>query len=126
MLPLPLPDLRALASGATVVAFVPRGSATAGDEIVLHPAGGRPPATLKPAYRHWADGPPPDGEWSAVVVSVDPAGLIDGDAGSREHILEQVPDGDLLVLRVYGPAGPVLDDVTFRARCRGVEGALEP
>jgi len=108
-----------------VVAFVPRGSVSAGDEVILHPAGPRPPSALQPAYRGWAEAPPPDGEWSAVVVSVDPAGMIDGRDRSAAHILEEVPDGDLLVLRVYGPEGPALGDEAFAAQRRAVEGALE-
>jgi hypothetical protein len=126
MLPLPSPDLRALATGTTVVAFVPRGAADAGDEVVLHAEGSRPPATLQAPYRAWAEQTPPDGEWSAVVVSVDPAGLIDGPAGAPHHILAHVPDGDLLVLRVYGPDGAVLDDDAFAARRRDVEGTMAP
>jgi hypothetical protein len=33
-------------------------------------------------------------------------------------------DGDLVLLRVYGAAGPVLGDDAFSARRRSVEGAL--
>lgn len=126
MLPLPSPDLKALVSGVTVVVFAARGAASAGDEVVLEPAGTRPPSTLQARYREWAGGPPPEGVWSAVVVSVDPAGLIDGPAGAAHHILAQVPDGDLLVVRVYGPDGAVLDDDAFAARRRDIEGAMAP
>jgi len=124
MLTIPDPDLRALASGETVVAFVPRGAVSPGDEVELAPGGPRQPAQLKPAYRRWADAGPPLGSWTAVVESVDPAAALDPVAGVSRHILAEPGDGDVVVLRVLGPDGPVLGDEAHAARVRSVTGAL--
>jgi hypothetical protein len=94
-------ELAALVTGATVVAFVARGTLNEGDEVELA-----------------ADGPPrvlPPGEWSAVVEAVDAAALDRPTAGRG---------GDLVVLRVYGVDGPVLDDTAFEAARQAVEGAM--
>ncbi len=124
MLEVSAPELRALASGEVIVAFAARGSAAIGDEVELASAGQRAPDDLKPAYRSWASLPAPDGTWTAVVEAVHPAALLDPESGSARHILAGAPGGDLLLLRVYGPDGPVLSEVAFAARRRSVEGAL--
>jgi hypothetical protein len=119
------PELRGLATGESVVAFVERMTVTEGDEIDLEPGGRLPSDLLKPAYRRWADAGPPPGRWTGVVESVDPAVILDPVAGSSRHLLMVAPeDGDLVLLRVYGAAGPVLGDDAFSARRRSVEGAL--
>ena len=100
------------------------GGGAAGIRAEQARAGGtRRDTDLKPAYRHWADRPV-EGEWSAVVEAVHPAALLDPESGSARHILAEAPGGDLLVLRVYGPDGPVLSDAAFEARRRSVQGAL--
>lgn len=123
MLPIPDPDLRALATGETIVAFVPRAGVTEGDEVVLVGAGPRPAADLKPAYRRWASLPAPPGEWHAVVVAVHPASLLAGDGAAR-HVLAEAGGGDVVLLRVSGDAGTVLSDAAFAARWRSAEAAL--
>jgi hypothetical protein len=117
-------ELRALAGGETIVVFVERGRLTEGDEVDLAGDGPVAPATLKPAYRRWAEAGPPDGDLSGVVVSVDPAAVLDVGAGASRHILESPGDGDLVVLRVYDGATPVLGDPAFDAKRTSVEGAL--
>ena len=117
------PDLLSLVTGEAVVAFAERGAVDEGDEVELRPGGPRPPEELKPAYRHWADRRV-EGEWTAVVEAVHPAALLDPDSGAARHVLAATPDGDLLVLRVYGSDGPVLSDTAFEARRRSVQGAL--
>ncbi len=125
MVQIPNPDLRALASGEVVVAFVTRGTATEGDEIELAGSGPRDERELKPAYRRWADEPAPAGPWLGVVDRVDPATILDPEAGVSRHILTEAPvEGDVIILRVYGPDGPVLGEDAFAARRSSVEGAL--
>ena len=119
------PELQALAEGEIVIAFADRGTCTEGDEVELV-AGHRPePGEVKPAYRRWLGVEPPPGPWRAVVIAVDPARLLDREAGGARHIRAAAPDdGDLLVLRVEGPDGPVLSDEAFAARRASVEGAM--
>ncbi len=117
-------ELMALATGEIVVAYVERGALTEGDEIDLVPSGGRPEAEVKPAYRRWLHVGPPVG-YTAVVVSVDPAALLDPHAGSARHVLAAPGEGDLVLLRVFDDTGPVLSDEAFAARKRSVEGALQ-
>ena len=124
MLPLSDPELRALASGECVVAFVPRGSVDEGDEVQLTGTARLAPQALKPAYRRWADIGPPPGTWTAVVDAVEPAAILDPVAGAARHILTEPGDGDVVVLHVYGADGPVLDDDAYAARRRSVTGAL--
>ena len=125
MLTLSGADLQALVEGETIVAFLPRGEVSEGDEVELSARGTRDPSTLKPAYRRWASVRPPRGPWSAVVELVAPVAVLDEEAGSSRHILEKTPlEGDLVALRVYGRHGPVLSDDAFRARRTSVEGAL--
>ncbi len=124
MLPVADAELRALASGEIVIVFAERGSLTEGDEVELSPAGSVDAATLKPAYRRWADAGPPDARYTAVVESVDPAAILDPEAGAARHIRTEPGSGDVVILRVYGPEGAVLGDDGFAARRRSVEGAL--
>ncbi|MDP8958773.1 MAG: hypothetical protein M3N51_06135 [Actinomycetota bacterium] len=126
MLALPDPDLRALAIGETIVAFVPRASVSAGDEVELTSSGPGQADHLKPAYRRWAQAGPPEGRWRAEVQEVHPASALDPQAGSARHTLDEaaVPAGDLLVLRVHGPEGPALSDTAFAARLRSLGQAL--
>jgi hypothetical protein len=125
MLQIPNPDLRALASGEIVIAFVNRGAATEGDEIDLRGSGSRPESELKPAYRRWATESVLGGPWLGIVDRVDPATILDREAGSSRHILTEAPAaGDVIILRVYGPDGPVLSEDAFAARRSSVEEAL--
>lgn len=123
MLAVSNPELRALASGESIVAFVARGTLSEGDEIELTASGPRPAAELKPAYARWAAADAPRG-LSAVVVSVSPAAMLDRRAGAARHILREAGEGDLVLLRVFTAGGPVLSDEAFAARHRSVEGAL--
>lgn len=125
ILEIPTPDLHALAAGEIIVAFVPRGICTEGEELELGVGPPRIPQSVKSAYRRWLDADPPEGV-TAVVVMVGPAALLDPAAGSARHVLAATPhDGDLAILRVFGPAGPVLSDEAFTARRASVEGALQ-
>jgi hypothetical protein len=119
-------DLRALATGETIVAFVPRATVGPGDEVELAAGGRRRPEELKEAYRRWAEAGPPEGTWTAQVEAVHPAAALDPEAGRPRHILDDsaLPEGDLLVLRVSGPEGPVLSDAAFAARLGSLEAAL--
>ncbi|MDJ0960607.1 MAG: hypothetical protein QNJ88_08115 [Acidimicrobiia bacterium] len=126
MLDLPAPDLRALVSGEVIVAFVAAGVVTAGDVVTLGSSGPRPAAELKPAYRRWADTAAPDGRWSATVEHVVAADRLEPDAGKSRHILENVGEGDLIVLRVIGRSGPVLSDDAFAARRASLDAAMSP
>ena len=116
-------ELFALATGEIVIAFVPRGTLTEGDEIELTGSGPSSPASLKAPYRRWAQQAALDG-YGAVVVSVDPAAMLDPASGAARHIRADPGDGDLVVLRVFGSEGPVLSDEAFAARRHSVEGAL--
>lgn len=124
MLPVPLPELVALAEGEIVVAFAARGTVTEGDEVTLVPGPPLRPDEVKPAYRRWMASSPPE-PVTAVVVAVDPASLLDVTAGGARHLRLTAPqDGDLLVLRVATGGEPVLSDGAFAARVRSVEGAM--
>jgi len=125
MLPLATPELLALLTGEVIVAFVARGTCTEGDEVGLVAGAELDAAAIKPAYRRRVGAEVPAGPWTAVVVAVDPAQLLDPAAGGARHVRVSAPaEGDLLVLRVAGPEGPVLSDVAFAARSRSVEGAM--
>ena len=123
MLELSTAEARALIEGEIIVAFADRGAITEGDEIPIEPNTSLEPVQIKPAYRRWINETVPEG-WSGVVVSVDPATILDPEAGNSRHIRTEVAGGDLVVLRVYGPEGPSLSDAAFVARQRSVEGAL--
>jgi hypothetical protein len=124
VLALPAPDVLALVTGESVIAFVERGTLTEGDELDLVIAGDRAPADVKPAYRRWCNASLPPGAWIAVVVAVHPAALLDPTAGAARHVLATPADGDIAVLRVYGATRPVLSDDAFAARRTAAEGAL--
>lgn len=117
-------DFRALVAGEVVVAETSRGEATEGDEYELAAGAARPASDVKPAYQRLVGLPPPEGSWTGVVVAVHPAQAFDAESGASRHILTRPPEGDLIVVRVYGDAGPVLSDVAFEARVRSLEGAL--
>ncbi|HEX9856633.1 MAG TPA: hypothetical protein VGC47_15080 [Acidimicrobiia bacterium] len=125
MTTIPTPDLRALIGGETVIAFVPRHTVDEGDELELDAGGPRQPEEVKAAYVRWNADPPPPGPWTGIVVALVPSAVLDAEAGSPRHVLDHVPDGDIAVLRVYGPDGPVLSDEAFAARRKSVEGAIE-
>lgn len=124
MLTLADAEVRALATGEMVIAFVPRMTVADGDEVALGATGTMPADDLKPAYRRWSTEPAPDGPWSVVVVAIHSAALLDPDAGSSRHIRTEPGTEDLAILRVYGPDGPVLSDTAFAARLRSIEGAM--
>lgn len=126
MLAIPDPDLRALASGESVIAFVPRATLTEGDEVALSGSGPRSAAELKPAYRRWANAGPPEGSWAAIVVAVHPAASLDRAAGSARHILVEPGEGDLAILQVFNGTDAVLSEDAFLARRSSVEGAIAP
>jgi hypothetical protein len=126
MLAIPDPDLRALASGESVIAFVPRATLTEGDEVTLEASGPRAADELKPAYRRWAKAGPTDGSWAAIVVSVHPAASLDVAAGADRHILAEPGEGDLVILQVFNGTEAVLSEDAFLARRSSVEGAIAP
>lgn len=99
MLPLSAADIAALITGEVVAAFVPRGTVTEGDEVNL-------------------------GAGMAVVTAVDPTALLDATAEGAGHVVQSIPGGDLVVLRVYDGDRPVLSDEVFWARVRSIEGAM--
>ena len=124
--PLALPgsDLRALVTGEVIMVFLPKGTVTVGDACVLTNAGPRAAEDLKPAYRRWAEATTPDGPWHATVETVAAADTLDAEAGQSRHILAEVGQGDLVVLRVRSDRGPVLSDEAFTARRASLESAL--
>lgn len=124
MLDLSPPEARALIAGEIVIAFAERGAVTEGDEVEIGPTITLTESQVKPAYQRWLDAAVPDGPWTGIVISVDPAQILDPDAGQSRHVRTSAPSGDLIVLRVYGPEGPVLSDAAFAARQKSVEGAL--
>ena len=113
---LPNPDLRALATGETIVAFVARGAVSSGTDIGLAAAGPRPPDELTPAYQRWADVEVPSGDWTAFVDDVFSAADLDPIDGASRHILARLGRGDLIVLRVHRDGIPVLTDDAYAAR----------
>lgn len=125
VLVVPLPDLRALATGEAIVAFLPAGPPSPGDEVELESGGARSPTKLKPAYRGWAEIDAPPGRWSARVEAVHPVEDLDPKAADARHVLASLPEeGLVLVLRVEGPEGPVLSDAAFAGRLRSLRSAL--
>ena len=106
-----------------MVAFVPRMTVGEGDELTLLPGGPMAAEDLKPAYRRWASHPAPEGTWTAVVVAVDPAALLDVEAGAARHIRAEPGTGDLAILRVLRPrragAAPTRRFAARVARSRG-------
>lgn len=121
-LELPDADLRALADGTVIVAFAPRHAIDLNDELELVPIGARPAAELSPAHAGLAQAGPPTGEFTGLVVGLQPAASLA--AGADHHILAAVPEGDAVILRVYSDRGPVLSDAGFSARRSAVEAAF--
>ncbi len=101
---------------------------TEGDEVELAgpSASGIDPGEIQPRFRNLATQPLEAGEFTAVVESVHPAALLDPAAGSACHVWARHGQGDLVVLRVYGAAGPVVEDARFGEMRAIVEGALQP
>jgi hypothetical protein len=121
---LPYPDLRAVASGESIVVFAPTGSAGTGTTTPLAGAGPRSPDELASAYRRWAE-EPVSGTWSATIIAVHPAEEFDAARLAARHILAAVPRGhDVVAVRVFGEDGAVLSDDAFEARLRSLHAAL--
>lgn len=118
-------ELLALATGETVIAFVARAAVFEGDEVSLEPGAALPAEEMKPAYAAWSKHPAPEGNWLGVVEAIHPASALDPDSGSSRHVRAGRPDhGDLAVLRVFGPDGPVLGEAAFAARRSAVDGSI--
>jgi hypothetical protein len=116
-------QLRALASGETIVAAVDAPEVRTGDTGTLA-AGPATRRTLKAAYRRWRDDPPA-GHWTAEVVSVHTPEEFEPEAFAARHLFADHPEGgSVIVLRVADGAGPVLSDVAFTARRRSLARAL--
>ena len=120
----PIPDLAALAGGTTVVAFASRHAVDLNDELDLIPSADRPEHELSPPHTELAGAECPPGPWTALVVGLQPASSLAGAEGMQHHILAEVPDGDAVILRVWGPGGPVLSDEAFAAEQAAVETAF--
>lgn len=123
-LELPAPDLVALVTGDTVVAFVARHAVDLYEEVDLLPSGSRPRTSLQPDYQHLAAAAVPDGEWTALVVGLQPASSLAARSALQHHILSEVPDGDAAILRVFGAEGPVLSDEAFEMARLAAEAAF--
>ncbi len=123
MLQLSPPEAMALVTGEIVVGFADRGAVNEGDEVAIAATTTASADDIKPAYRRWLGSTPPDG-YGGVIISVEPVAILDSEAGSARHLRSSAPPGDLVVIRVYGPDGPVLSDAAFAARQKSVEGAL--
>jgi hypothetical protein len=124
MLTVPVPDLRAAATGESILLFVDRGVLAPGDMVQV--AGGEPRAAeeLAPAYGRWAALPCP-GTWRAEVVAVHAVNALDPDAAGARHVLAALPPGgDVALVRVSDDRGPVLGDEAFAARRASLAGAL--
>ena len=126
MLLLPVPDLLAVATGESIVAFVARGAVEQGDEVELAGSESRAADQLQRPYRHWTGRDAPAGPWTAVVEEVHPSAALDPVAGAARHVLARVPEGDVIVLRVLRNGEPVLSDVAHSARRRSLDAALAP
>lgn len=120
-LAIPDPDVLALATGETVVAFVPRNSVDLNDELELEPVGRRSPGELAETHAHLATSGTETVNATALVVGLQPAASLAGGDGAAHHILASVPDGDIAILRVYTDRGPVLTDDEFEARREAIE-----
>lgn len=121
---LPFPDLWAVASGESVVVFVPPGSCRAGDVVELAGGSPRTESDLTVAYRRWSDRPVP-GRWTATIVEVHPSAAFDEGRLQARHVLARMPvPCDVAVVRVDGDDGAVLSEEAFAARLRSVRDAL--
>ena len=118
------PDLQALAAGTVIVAFAPRHAVDLNDELELVSGGGRPASELSPIHAGLARAGPPEGEFSGLVVGLQPAASLASEEGSAHHILAGVPEGDAVILRVFSARGPVLSDEEFSARLAAIEAVF--
>jgi hypothetical protein len=123
-LELPDPDLQALAAGTVIVAFAPRHAVDLNDELELVPSGGRPASDLSSAHTGLALTGTPAGEYSGLVVGLQPAASLARDEGAAYHILAAVPEGDAVILRVFSAKGPVLTDDEFTEHLTAVEAVF--
>lgn len=120
-LTVPDPDLQALATGTVIVAFADRHAVGLNDELELIPAGPRPVSELSPQGEALNGLGAPGEQLTGLVVGLQPAASLAGPDGSGHHVLAEVPAGDAVILRVFGPAGPVLSDQEFEARRVAIE-----
>ena len=117
-------EARALIGGETIVAFVERHSLSEGEEVPISAEMAADPSMMKPAYVRWAGAVLPEGVWVGVVEAVHPAALLDQESGGSHHIYATPGNGDLVIIRVFDEAKPVLSDETYEARVASIEGAL--
>lgn len=117
-LTLPIPDLWLLASGKSVVAFAPRHAVDLNDELELAPGPPRPAAELKADPGAVVE-PSALDDLTALVMGVQPASSLSPE--SDNNFLTILPEGDVLILRVYRGNRPVLDDAEFEAQRAEVE-----
>ena len=123
-LELPDQDLQALAGGTVIVAFAPRHAVDLNDELELVPIGARPVSDLSPAHTGLADAGAPTGEYSGLVVGLQPAASLASDKGTVHHILAAVPEGDAVIMRVFSAQGPVLTDEQFAEHLTAIEAVF--
>ncbi|MEE9185302.1 MAG: hypothetical protein V3U39_12630 [Acidimicrobiia bacterium] len=117
-LTLPMPDLWLLASGKSVVAFASRHAVDLNDELELAPGPPRPVAELKAEPGAVVE-PSALDDLTALVMGVQPASSLSPE--SDNNFLTILPEGDVLILRVYRENRPVLDDAEFEALRAEVE-----
>ncbi len=117
-LTLPIPDLWLLTSGKSVVAFAPRHAVDLNDELELAPGPPRPAAELKTDPGTVVE-PSALDDVTALVMGVQPASSLSPE--SDNNFLTDLPEGDVLILRVYRGNRPVLDDAEFEALRAEVE-----
>ena len=118
-LTLPIPDLWLLASGKSVVAFAPRHAVDLNDELELAPGPPRPAAELKADPGAVVE-PSALDDLTALVMGVQPASSLSPE--SDNNFLTILPEGDVLILRVYRGNRSVLDDAEFETLRAEVEG----
>ena len=116
-LTLPTPDLWLLATGRSVVTFSPRHAVGLNDELELTAGRARPGSELQAGYTDLEE--PSFGDLSALVIGVQPASSLR--VQSESNFLTFVPEGDVLILRVYEDNEPVLEDAEFETQRAGVE-----
>ena len=123
-LELPDQDLAALAGGEVIVAFAPRHAVDLNDELELVPVGPRPTSELSPAHTDLGSVGPPTGEFTGLVVGLQPAASLASDEGDDHHILVAVPEGDAIIMRVFSAHGPVHTDDQFIERLTAIEAVF--
>ncbi len=116
-LTLPTPDLWLLAAGRSVVAFCPRHLVDLNDELELEAGPARPDSELHSDFVGLGD--PGFDDLAALVIGVQPASSLS--IQSESHFLTFVPEGDVLILRVYRDNEPVLEEAEFEKRRADVE-----